>query len=224
MKKQNTIFKNDVLHEFAANLQKAVNDTGLTPYVLAKKLGLDKQIISNLLRGGRDPKLSTVIHIIKKMQISADQLLGTTLKNKASQQKDVAEINVKKKNLSLIDKISVLNEQDIELLEAIVGVLEVRKARAASKFLSAVQDAKPSTKERGNQMANTTEKVMKSQTVGPTPDDDFDDDDGFEDDDFDDCDDFDEDDGFDDDDDYDEESGEDNEGIDDDDIDYDDFD
>jgi transcriptional regulator with XRE-family HTH domain len=211
----------DVIREFAANLQKAVDATGLTPYALAKKIGMDKDAIKNLLKGDRDPKFSTIIHLAKKMRVSLDQLLGV----KPVKPKREVEVEVKKENSNLISRISALHKQDVELLETIIGVLEARKARSMARFLNAVRDSKqPMNNTKENKMTGITEKVGKSQTSGSSVDDDLDDDDfdddlnddeGFDDDrdfddnenpdsevddDFDDDDDFDEDDDFDDDD------------------------
>ena len=241
MKNKPKSLNNNVLLEFSANLQKAVNDTGLTPYLLAKNLGLDKQAISRLLKGDRDPNLSTVVRIVKSMQISMDQLLGLT------PVKPKAEVEIKKENLNLIDRISALHEQDVELLEAIVEVLEKRRARTMAKFLNAVRDAK-SPKSKENPMGKTVKKVRKQQagkvsSGSDNGDDEFGDDE-FEDD-FDDFeedsdtsenDDFDEDDGrdnydededYEEDDDYEEDEDEEEDDLgdgNDDDFDYDEFD
>ena len=226
---------NSIFFEFSTNLQKAVTDTGLTPYALAKKIGVDRQAISRLLKGDRDPNLSTVIRIAKGMQVSMDQLLGL-IPVKSTTKK----VEIKKENLNLIDKISTLHEQDVELLEAIVDVLEKRRARTMAKFLNAIRDAKSPTKNKENPMDKTAEKVRKKQTskVSFGSDNDEDDfEDGFDDfeedsdtsesDDFDEddeSDDYDEDDDYEEDDDYDEAEEEDDLGDGhDDDIDYDEF-
>jgi len=206
----------DVIREFAANLQKAVDATGLTPYALAKKIGMDKDAIKNLLKGDRDPKFSTIIHLAKKMRVSLDQLLG--VKPVKPKREIEVEVEVKKENLNLISRISALHKQDVELLETIIGVLEARKARSMARFLNAVRDSKqPMNNTKENQITRITEKVGKPQTNGSSVDDDLDDDfdddlnddEDFDDDrDFDDNenpdsevdDDFDEDDDFDDDD------------------------
>ena len=185
MKNQLKNNNNNILSEFSANLQKAVTNTGLTPYALAKKIGIDKQTISRLLKGDRDPNLTTVIRIAKDMRVSMDQLLGLT------PAKAKAEVEVKKENLNLIDKISVLHEQDVELLEAIIGVLEKRRARTIAKFLNTVRDAKSSIKSKENFIGKTAEKVRKQQTSKVSSGSDSGDDE-FEDD-FDDFDDFEED-------------------------------
>jgi len=221
MKGQHSNSNIDVIRGFTANLQKAVDATGLTPYALAKKIGMDKDAIKNLLKGDRDPKFSTIIHLAKKMRISVDQLLGV----KPAKPKSEVEVEVKKENLNLISRISALHKQDVELLETIIGVLETRKARSMERFLNAVRDSKqPMNDTKENQMTGITEKINKPQISGSSVDDDLDDDDfdddlnddedfdddrNFDDnenpdsevdDDFDDKDDFDEDDDFDDDD------------------------
>jgi transcriptional regulator with XRE-family HTH domain len=212
----------NVIREFAANLQKAVDATGLTPYTLARNIGLDKDAIKNLLKGARDPKFSTIIHLAKGMPISLDQLLGMI----PAEQKSESKIEIKKEFLNLADRISTLHKQDVELLETIIGVLETRKARSMTRFLKAVREPE---QPKENEMAITTEKVMEPQVSVSSFDDDFDDDDFDEDrDDSEDSDedsdseDYDEDDYDDEDEDYDE--GEDPDYSDDDDIDYDDLD
>ena len=105
-----------------------------------------------------------------------------------------------------------MSDQDVELLEAIVNVLDDRKARAMARLLHAVQDTKPTEKlNKGGLMAKAAEKA-KPNVKGSMPDsedgdefedDDFEDDDLDEDEDFEDDDDIDDDDFYEDDDDFD---------------------
>lgn len=160
MKEQLRNLSSEILREFSCNLQKAVDDTGFTAYGLAKKLGLDKDAIKNMLQGNRDPRLSTIIQVFKGMEISADRLLGLTPANTEKE----SEVQIKKENIAFINKVSSLHKQDIELLEAIAGVLETRRTRVMTKFLSAVRDTKIH-EEPGNSVDKMKKKVKKTQTT-----------------------------------------------------------
>jgi uncharacterized protein (UPF0335 family) len=205
----------EVLREFYPNLKKAVADTGLSAYALAKKLGFDPQVISNLVRGDRDPKLSTVVRIVKGMQVSMDALLGLVPGKKstvpesqpvlpAQSPPSVSGTTIKNGNIDLINQIARMPENDVELMKAIADVLTERRSHVMAKLLYAMQKSG----KKGDLTAKTSELAGKLEaqedlSPGGCFDDDFDEDFG-EDDDLDDTDDFDDfDDDDDDDDDFD---------------------
>jgi DNA-binding XRE family transcriptional regulator len=196
------------IHKFSHNLQKAVTATGLTPYVLAKKVGVNKDSIKNLMKGDRDPQFSTVISIVKGMQLSMDKLLGLVEDTQAPFY-PVPKVGVTKENINFIEKITKMNEQDIELLGAIAGILNERRNRAVARLLHAVRGAKLPNKHENDDLMARAEELKNSKAVKPLsfPDsvdfDDLDDDDFDEEDNFDDNDDFDDEDFDDDDDDFD---------------------
>jgi DNA-binding XRE family transcriptional regulator len=193
------------IQEFSHNLQKAVLATGLTPYTLAKKIGVNKDAIKNLTKGDRDPQFSTAISIVKGMQLSMDELLGIISGNTSIQSPPTPKIEIKKGNINFIEKITRMNEQDVELLEAIAGVLDDRRVRAVTRLLHAVQGAElPNENEKEGFMAKA-EKIKNPKVTKPLSDfdDDFEDDEYEEDEDFEVDDDFDEDKDFEDDDDFD---------------------
>jgi transcriptional regulator with XRE-family HTH domain len=133
------------LHEFTVNLRKAVSDTGLTPYALSKKLGLDKCAIKNITRDGHDPKLSTVLKIVKGMRLSLDWLLGFPCSvdvDKPVQFYPASSAEVAQ-DVRFIDKIAKMHEQDVELLNAIADVLNNRRVRSVLGLASAVYYPKP---------------------------------------------------------------------------------
>jgi hypothetical protein len=193
-----------ILQEFSRNLQKAVSDTGLTPYALAKEIGLDKDSIKNVMSGDRDPKFSSVLRVIKGMRLSMDELIGNISVSKLTPAKPAPapapapqEVEIKKGNIDFISRIVKMNEQDVELLEAIAHILDERRIRAIARLFNAVQDSSPSEKseKKGGLMAKASE--MAKEATGALPDEleeGFED--GFEDDDFDEDDDFEDDEDF----------------------------
>ena len=137
MKDIKTNFSADILKDFLINFQKAVSDTGLTTYALAKKIGLDKAAIKNILQNKSDPRLSTAVCIAKWMGLSLDGLVGIA----PPQLSPVPEIvELKKDNVSLINKINDMNDQDVELLDEIAGILIVRRTKRMAKLIKAVRD------------------------------------------------------------------------------------
>jgi transcriptional regulator with XRE-family HTH domain len=187
-----------VLQEFSLNLQKAVVDTGLTPYALSKKLGFDKDFIKNVIRGNRDPKFSTVLRITKGMQVSIDWLVGNVTEDNPVQSKPVSEVEIKKENINFINKIAKMHDQDVELLEAIARILDERRVHAMARLLHAVRN--PNSSGKGKKDCLMTESIDKSELKingllsGSDDGDIFDEDleDDLEDDSFDDDEDFDE--------------------------------
>jgi DNA-binding XRE family transcriptional regulator len=199
--------QSEVLHDFTVNLQKAVADTGLSPYVLARKIGVNKDAIKNTIQEDRDPQFSTVVQIAKGMNLSLDQLLGNKfIESNPPPSNPPPEVQIKKETINLIDRISKMHEQDIELLEAIAGILEGRRARVMAKFLNAVGEPKPPKMKKEGIMARATKKAKEHEKKISLSDDedfdgDFEDSETREDEDFED----DEDEDYDDEDDYDDE-------------------
>jgi transcriptional regulator with XRE-family HTH domain len=226
MKKKNKNYDMTDIQKFSGNLQKAVAATGLTPYSLAKKIGVSKDTVRNIMKGDRDPQLSTVINIVKGMQLSMDKLLGL-VENIPAPFYPVPSVGFQKENTNFIEKIRKMNEQDVELLEAIARILVERKNRAAVKLFHAIRGTELPGSNKNDGLIVKTEEIEKPETPkSPSvpngadvddPDEDdkfyeydsFDDNDDFEDDDFED-DDF-EDDDFDNDldDDFDEDDNDD---------------
>jgi predicted transcriptional regulator len=204
MKKKITNLNGTDIQVFSNNLQRSVLATGLTPYALAKNIGVDKDSIKNLMKGDRDPQFSTVISIVKGMRLSMDELLGIVPALPAP------KVEVKKENINFIEKITKMNEQDVELLDSIAGVLDERRVRAVTRLLHAVQGTElPNKKEKEGLMAEA-EKITSKKVTKPLSgfdDADFEDNEDFEDDDYEEDEDFGEnddfDDGFEDDDDFD---------------------
>jgi len=202
MEKQIANTKNtniEVLGEFTRNLEKAVSATGLTPYLLAKKLGLDKAAVKTLLQGDRDPRFSTVVKLVIGMHLSLDQLLGNTTSTTPSSSSPVetatAKIVVTNEKADLISSITKMHESDVELLVAIAGVLEARRSRAVAKLLQAVQKSRSPKKVGKNTKIHNISDEFDEDDFTEDEDDDFDEYDDFgEDDEFEDSDDFDEDD------------------------------
>ena len=202
MEKQIANTKNtniEVLGEFTRNLEKAVSATGLTPYLLAKKLGLDKAAVKTLLQGDRDPRFSTVVKLVIGMHLSLDQLLGNTTSTTPSSSSPVetatAKIVVTNEKADLISSITKMHESDVELLVAIAGVLEARRSRAVAKLLQAVRKSRSPKKVGKNTKIHNTSDEFDEDDFTEDEDDDFDEYDDFgEDDEFEDSDDFDEDD------------------------------
>jgi len=139
----------NILKKFSVNLHKAVMDTGLSPYALAKKINVDKDAIKNILQEGRDPKFSSVVKIVQGMQLSMDQLLGN-IKTDKVQSPPVQKVENKLKHFSLFEKLDNMHEQDIELLEIIAGVLNERRTRAMKNLLNAIQHGKSKNKKEGS--------------------------------------------------------------------------
>jgi transcriptional regulator with XRE-family HTH domain len=181
-----------VLQEFSLNLQKAVADMGLTPYALAKKLGFDTDTIKRVMRGNRDPKFSTVLRIAKGMQVSMDWLAGNVSGDTPASVKSTSEFEVKKENINFINKIAKMQDQDVELLEAIAHLLDERRFRAVTKLLHAVQNTNSSEKGKKDGLMTESADKVTPKINESLPDGDGFDNDGFWDD-FEDDEDFDED-------------------------------
>jgi hypothetical protein len=144
----------EIPFEFYANLKKAVADTGISAWALEKKFGRHKQFLSNILRGDRDPKFSSIVRIVKGMRLSIDGLLGSGLQTEAAHPQSVSlaqavsvpsGVEIKKISADFAEKVAQMHENDVELLEAIAGILLERKSRVMARFLHAIQDT-----ERGN--------------------------------------------------------------------------
>ena len=135
MDNQNVISVN--LSTFFANLQKAVAEAGITPCTLAENIGMNKDTVRKILNSECDPKLSTVISIVKGLRISMDQLLSDVYIQESC---EVPKL----KNLSpsLIEKIAKMSPSDVELLEAIAALFVKRKSRAMAKLLLAIRNNK----------------------------------------------------------------------------------
>ena len=142
MKKQIINSNLVLLQEFSHNLQEAVSGTGLTPYALAKKIGLDNAAIKMAMSGEHDLKFSTAVRIAKGMRLSMDWLIVNVLGDNPPAINSTSEVEIKQKNVDFINKISKMNDQDVELLMAIAGILDERRIRAVTKLLHAVQDEK----------------------------------------------------------------------------------
>jgi transcriptional regulator with XRE-family HTH domain len=196
------------LRDFSLNLQKAVSGTGLSPYTLARNIGLDRAAIKNAMSGDCDPRLSTMIRIAKGMKLSLDSLVGGTPADKPIvKPASVPETEVKKENIGFIDKIAKMHEQDVELLEKIACLLNERRISTMTKLFQAVQGSK--LREENKKVSGESDDGFESDDF--EHDEDFDDDDDYEDDDDsddneDEGDDFDYGDDFDDDDDDDDET------------------
>lgn len=162
----------DVLRDFSSNLKKAVEGTGLSPYALAKNIGLDKMAIKSAMREGCDPKLSTVVRIANGMRLSMDALLGKI--NKVDKPEPVPEVKIKKEYTKFIDRVSKMREQDVELLDAIAAILDERRRRAVAKLLHAVQNEKSQDKSKSKDLS---EKQKNKIPPKQAEDDVFDDDD-----------------------------------------------
>jgi transcriptional regulator with XRE-family HTH domain len=126
-----------VLGEFYSNLKKAVSDTGLSAYSLAKKLGVNDQSISNLLRGDRDPKLSTVIQIAKGMRVSVDDLAG--ISDRAIPAESSKDLSLAAGEIKFNGRAMKMYKPDIDLLEGIAVLLEKRREQAVLKLATAIR-------------------------------------------------------------------------------------
>jgi DNA-binding XRE family transcriptional regulator len=198
----------EVLQEFYVNLKKAVADTGLSSYAWAKKLGMDKQSISSIVRGNSDPKLSTAVRIARGARISLDSLVGISCSSSRgdSYERPPLEAAANEKNAEFISRVMKMREPDIDLLEGIAVLLEKCREKAMSKLIQAIKDKPVSGKPVAEGVKATP---SLKDDIGGLEEDYSDDDDGLEDDDWDfedddfrfSDDDFGEDDDFDDDDD-----------------------
>jgi hypothetical protein len=137
------------LQEFYANLKKAVADTGVSAWALEKKFGWHKQFLSNILRGDRDPRFPSIVRIVKSMHLSVDGLLGGGFQTETVHPQSVpldqtvsvpSGTEIKKISVGFAEKVAQMHENDVELLDAIAGILIERKSRAMARFLHAVQD------------------------------------------------------------------------------------
>jgi DNA-binding phage protein len=204
--------ENDNLREFYINLQKAISDTGLTCYALSKKLGLDRNAVRNAVKGSTEPRLSTIIRIVKGMQISLDGLLGNEVDVKPilpESSPPVSKVEVRKNDVKLIDKTNQLHERDLELLESIANILIDRRSLMMKKLLNAIQKVdqdkedkkenfmiKPSEEHFG-QDDTFEEDIFEDDDENFEDDDDLEGSDGFDEDGFEDENDDDDDDDFD---------------------------
>jgi predicted transcriptional regulator len=179
---------NSDLHEFAFKLSEAVAETGLTPYGLAKNIGVDKQVISRLIKGNYDPKFSTVIRIVKSMNISMDGLLGICHSQNSVEPTQISEeVEVKTADIDFINSISKMHEQDIELLASIGEILNERRVQRMAKLVNAVLDVKQINKESLMIEAVATPKLsddFKEDDYDDYDDNDFDEDNDFDDEDY----------------------------------------
>lgn len=57
-------------------LKELMDDNGLTPVQLAKRIGVNRNSITNYLSGARRPSFSTFIKLVETFNCSADFLLG----------------------------------------------------------------------------------------------------------------------------------------------------
>jgi len=177
----------EVLNDFYYNLQRAVADTGLTPYALAMKIGFDKNYISRLMHGDRDPNFSTIVRFINGTHFSLDELLGKRKRSISSSK--VEEATTSASQALLIDKIKNTHEDDIEILDAIADILNKKRAHAVAKLVHAVKEKKdPPNKNKGllskaGKIAEVKISKVISSKRPANPDDDEDED--FLDDDFD---------------------------------------
>lgn len=75
-----TIGKGEDMHDicivFGAALCKAQHALGLTQIELAERLGTTDRSISDLERGKTNPKLDTISHFARSLNISIDALIG----------------------------------------------------------------------------------------------------------------------------------------------------
>ena len=70
--------KNDILTEFGRNLKAERNRAGLSQEKLAEKIGLSfGQIIGTIERGEVNTSLTTIVAILKALNISFDKLIDT---------------------------------------------------------------------------------------------------------------------------------------------------
>jgi transcriptional regulator with XRE-family HTH domain len=61
-------------HRFAINLRKARNGTGITQQELGDRCDLHRTEISLLERGGREPRLGTIIKLASALGVSPESL------------------------------------------------------------------------------------------------------------------------------------------------------
>lgn len=66
----------DICNLFGVALNRARHELGLTQVELAEKLGTTDRSISDLERGKTNPKLDTVAHFARSLEISVDALIG----------------------------------------------------------------------------------------------------------------------------------------------------
>ena len=65
----------DICNLFGVALNRARHELGLTQVELAEKLGTTDRSISDLERGKTNPKLDTVAHFARSLEISVDALI-----------------------------------------------------------------------------------------------------------------------------------------------------
>ena len=70
----------DICNLFGVALNRARHELGLTQVELAEKLGTTDRSISDLERGKTNPKLDTVAHFARSLEISVDALIGVVPK------------------------------------------------------------------------------------------------------------------------------------------------
>lgn len=70
----------DICNLFGVALNRARRELGLTQVELAEKLGTTDRSISDLERGKTNPKLDTVAHFARSLEISVDALIGVVPK------------------------------------------------------------------------------------------------------------------------------------------------
>ena len=70
----------DICNLFGAALSRTRRELGLTQIELAEKLGTTDRSISDLERGKTNPKLDTVAHFARSLEISVDALIGVVPK------------------------------------------------------------------------------------------------------------------------------------------------
>jgi len=157
----------DDLREFIDNLEKAIRDTGVTPYAWAKKVGVDTKTIYKVLRKDSNPVLSTIIRLVKGTELSLDKLLGLNTQPQPSQYQktlpsSMHRLVMKKEDVGFFKKLGTMHEIDLELLKSIAVLLEERRARSVAQLLSAVKNR--ASKKKGECMLRTIEKTSGTGT------------------------------------------------------------
>jgi predicted transcriptional regulator len=176
MKIKNEDISLKVIQTFCQNLRNIVSDSGLSPYALAVKAGFNKDAVRNVMSGSRDPRLSTVIQVVKGLNLSFDSLLNIdpdTVINSISLQQSLTALKITKNKINLFNKIATVHEQDIELLEGIIDLLEKRKIRAMTNLLNTVRNKKLTKKEC---LMDKIIENLNESNVKDTSNDDYDDD------------------------------------------------
>jgi len=163
MKKQAENLNLDVLRDFTSNLRKAVSATELTPYALAKKLGLDKAAIKNMMSGRRDFKFSTAVKAVKGMGISMDGLLGIAPEKKTT---GLPPDPASEANLPYRFSLAEMDMQDAELLGAIAKILKERRTRTVVKLIKAAHRARQSRKNNGETLTAKTPAAESAKGNG----------------------------------------------------------